>query len=124
MIEHRNVIPVAVVAAVIIFLAKEVLEAIRRWRSNNRKLHAIRKFLAAECERNNFSINRLLSQLTEIGKALAANQLVEIKNRQATIPRLVIHTIDGEGSSPVPQIHKESLNKYLFAVASLECRPL
>jgi hypothetical protein len=119
MIEHPNVVPIAVVSAIVLFLVRELLEAFRRWRANSRKLHAVRRFLAVECERNKFAIDRLLSQVSDIGEALTADRCIKIEVRQNGPPRLAIETEEGDRSSPIPLIHTDALNRYLFDAASL-----
>jgi hypothetical protein len=120
-VEHPDLIPIAVVVAVAIFLAKEFIEAFRRWRSNVRKLHAVRRFIAVECERNEFAIGRLLGQAAEIQEALTGDLEVKIEKRESGHHRLVITADDGmHGSAPVPNIHMEMIEKYLFEAASLD----
>lgn len=118
MIENPNVIPIAVVVAVGIFLIKEILEAIRRSREKARKLDAVRRLLAIECERNKFAISRLRSQIEETEDARKAEREISI-NARITGPRLVIATDSGEVSAPIPLIHSTTLEKYLFDAASL-----
>ena len=121
MIEYPTVVPIAVVTAIILFFSREVLEATRRRSANSRKLQAIRKFIAAECERNNFSIERLQVQIGEVDQAIEYGAKVEIERRMRGIPILVIRYDDnGFGSSPIRQIHTANLEKYLFEVATLD----
>jgi hypothetical protein len=121
LVEHPDLIPIAVVVAVAIFLAKEFIEAFRRWRSNVRKLHAVKGFIAVECERNEFAMGRLLWQATAIQEALTEDLEIKIEKRQSGRHRLVI-TAEGDmrGSAPVPTIHMEVIEKYLFEIASLD----
>lgn len=120
MIEYPALVPFAVAAAVVLFLAKELIEAARRWKANGRKLHAIRRFLAAECERNSFAIERMLSQTSDIQEALDDGRKVRIEEPRIDQTRLVIEADNGFASSPVPIIHTEALKDHLFEAASLD----
>ena len=121
MIEYPNVIPIAVVVAVAVFLAREGLEAWRRFKSNSRKLQAIRKLIAADCERNNFALNRMLGQVADIAEGLTKGAVISIEQTARGIPRLAIREVDEElaSSSPVPTLYTKNLEKYLFEAASL-----
>jgi hypothetical protein len=121
MIEHPNVIPIAVVVAIFIFLAKEALEFSRRARVNSRKMHAIRRFLASECERNGFAIEQIIEQARAVDEAQESGWPIVIEERGNGPTRLTIR-YEGVGfsSSVVRQIHTEAAQKHLFDVASLD----
>ncbi len=120
MIEHPNVIPIAVIVAIGIFLLKELLEYIRRERLNGRKLKAIRRFLAAECERNSFAIQKLNENVREVDEAHTHGWKVFVDQLRNGLPRLTIEDDEGHhGSSIIRPIHIEALQKYFFEVASL-----
>lgn len=121
MIEHPNVIPIAVVVAICIFLAKEVLEFFRRIRLNGRKMHAIKRFLAAECERNSFAIGALIDQVTEVDEAHEKGWTITLEAEKNGLPRLGVENDDGDqGSGLVRPIHDDALKKYLFEMAALD----
>jgi hypothetical protein len=61
-----SILPVTVVAAITLFVLKEVLEFIKRWRADRRKGQAYRKVLARECELNLWAQWRLKETLREI----------------------------------------------------------
>lgn len=121
MIEHPNVIPIAVVVAICIFLVKEVLEAIRRARLNGRKLHAIKRFVAAECERNGYAIEKMIGQVRAVDEAHEGGWPIEIERKESGLTRLTIRPAgEGFSSSVVSTIHMDAAQKYLFEVASLD----
>ncbi|HYW14932.1 MAG TPA: hypothetical protein VE891_02100 [Allosphingosinicella sp.] len=122
MIEHPNVIPIAVVVAVAVFLAREALDGWRRFRTNSRKLRAIRKLIAADCERNNYAIGSILGQVADIDAGLKNASVISIERTVSGLPRLAIREPDKEfgSSSPVPPLHTGNLEKYLFEAASLD----
>ena len=121
MIENPNVIPLTVAAAVAIFLLRELVDTTRRYRSNARKLHALRALLAAECERNNFAIGRLREQADEIRYALEQELEIILQDARTGRDRLVImNGRDLHVSSPIPKLHSSTLDQYLFEAASLD----
>ena len=125
MIEHPNVIPIAVVTAVGVFIARELLEAFRRFKTNSRKLDAIRRLVAAECERNYFAINRMIEQVNSIADALKKDFQILIEETTRGVPRLAFLE-DGEeltSSSPISLVQTGVVEKYLFEAAALN-KPL
>jgi hypothetical protein len=121
MIEHPNVLPLTVVAALAIFIAREILEWFRRARSDSRKLHAIRRFLAAECEKNEFAVSRLLEHVHSMNEALINERDFIIVQKQNGIPHLSINWAgDDYSSNPIFKFHTSTLEKYLFDAANLD----
>lgn len=121
MIEHPNVIPITVVVAICIFVAKEALELVRRVRLNGRKLHAIRRFLAIECERNNYAIEKMIGQVRAVDEAHEGGWPIEIEKKESGLTRLTIRPAgEGFSGSIVRPIHTDAAQKYLFEVASLD----
>ena len=120
MLEKPNVIPLTVVAAVLIFIAREILEAHRRRAANKRKIAAIKNQLASECERTNWSICWLRQAIKDVRSALDGGNPVEIQTTPIGIRRLFFPSADGDSSSPVPKALSGALDKYLFEVASLD----
>jgi hypothetical protein len=123
MIEYPNVVPIAVAVAIVLFLAKETLELIRRLKTDGRKLHAIRRLLARECERNNWAISRLLDQLTAVDDALKSNENIEIVHDSIGNVRLHAEYVGRAfAESPIRVIHTQYLERFLFDAAALDTR--
>ncbi|EPB8478530.1 hypothetical protein ACRTIQ_004408 [Escherichia coli] len=61
-----SLLPVTVVVAIALFVLKEVLEFIKRWRADRRKAHAFRTLLARECEVNHWAHWMLQETLREV----------------------------------------------------------
>ena len=62
-------LPVTVIAAIVLFFVKELLEVNRRRNANARKRLAIRRLIADEIERNNWTIKRLREGISELEQA-------------------------------------------------------
>lgn len=122
MIEQPQIIPLAVAVAVLIFIAKELLEGGRRFTANRRKLRAIRAMIARECELNNWTIDWFKRQTSEVRDALEEGCEITIRQTPTGKDRLVINSAGGEGSSQIPTPHTSSAEKYLLEVASLDAR--
>jgi len=117
--DGHTLLPVTVIAAIGIFFAREILEAIRRRMANGRKRHALRLLLAAECERNQWFIKWMRRN---IEKALEceADMVIEVRKKPAGYDVL---TISGEkmlSSSAMPNVTIHSTDKYLFEAASVD----
>lgn len=121
-------LPATLNVAICIFLAREFVEGYRRWKSNARKLEAIKHLAAAECERNNFVIKSLTQLIQEAEKARAAGDGMAIERNPAN--EVIIRFVGdkrhkGEkgpwiGASPIRPPHQTILKKYLFDAASLD----
>lgn len=119
-----SLIPITVVAAVLLFILKETVEAIRRIRGDRRKVHALKALLARECELNLWTIKALRSILRNVPKPDDENPevVVRIERRHDGLPIARIRLIDGGSDSTrgIPKAHRELMSKYLLDVATLD----
>jgi hypothetical protein len=115
-----DVFPVTVIVAIAIFLLKEVIETIRRARADGRKRRALKTLLAAEIERNHFTIRRLSEVLKDVEAARAAGDVIEIRRDTNGRPMLRVQTSKRESVVPVPVVHTEAIGKHLLELASLD----
>lgn len=122
MIEYPNLIPITVVAAVAIFLAREMLEAVRRVLANRRKRHALRLLLAAECERNQWVIHWMRNHIPELQEALKQGHVIEVRKTAAGYDRLSVLYEEGHSSSPIPHVKDKTIDRYLFEAASIDAQ--
>lgn len=123
MLEIPNIIPITVVVATLLFFLRELFDGIRRYKNDSRKIHALRKFAAADCERNQFTISRLQHQINEIEHAIDVGNEIMIDLQQNGNPVLTINR-HNEGriisSSPIPFVHTRSMEKFLFDAAIID----
>jgi hypothetical protein len=115
-----NFFSAAVVVAIAIFLTREILEALRRRAANIRKLRAIRTLLAAEIERNNFTLTTLADIANEADAALKNKGHVSIDREGDGRLRIKVDRSDGSRSWPVPTVHNAALGQYLLELALLD----
>lgn len=119
-------VPIAVIATVILFVLKESIEAIRRVRSDGRKVHALKMLLARECELNLWTIKALRSILINVPKPNDEHPeiVVRVEKRESGNPIARISSTDGglESTRGIPRAHRELMSKYLLDVATLDRR--
>ena len=119
-IETSSVIPVAVIAAIALFFLRESIDSFRRYRANKLKLSAIKSLLSAECERNNFSIDRMKMAILDMESAIEYGFTINIENPFTSRERLQIIKPSGSVSGfPIPKVHVANLEKFLFEAATL-----
>lgn len=115
-----DIVPVTVVAATILFMARELLEALRRYKSNRRKLVALRSIISIECERLQWFIKSMRSHAENILEAIQNEHHVVLRDYRIEDLRIFINHPEGEGSSPVPKVATDIFQKYLFEAASVD----
>ena len=122
--EQNSILPITVVAAIALFVIREVVESLRRRGANRRRISAIKKMLARECEQNNWFLRRLGDAFR--GGAVGLLQEPQIKLRIVTNsinePQLLSQFADGDMFSqmPVPKCHRKALESHLLDVAIVD----
>lgn len=123
---RKNLQLVAILAAVSIFAAREILEFFRRRGAQERKLNALKAAIARECELNNYTTSVLTREMT----AMKANFELEDGDIDKSEYRIVFRR-DGSaileeltggewgGSQPIPKVHASIINAKIVEVAEL-----
>lgn len=119
-----SLLPITALVAVVIFIAKEVIEAVRRWQGNARRKTAFRKLLARECELNHWAIRALRSICSDLVELPNAH-LHAVFTIEYPKSGRVYACIDSEakgqfGKSAVPVIHNAQLEKNLLDIATID----
>lgn len=115
-------LPVTVIAAIVLFFVKELLEVNRRRNANARKRLAIRRLIADEIERNNWTIKRLCEGISEL------EQATEVPGSTLSIRTGVLgeryfrREMSGELASefPIGKVHSEALSGSLLELAMID----
>lgn len=117
-----RLLPATVVAAIILFAVKEALEAKRRGKANARKRKAIRRLIADEIERNNWTIKSLRQGLFQIERHLIENGSALSILVGALGERYVRREEDGIKVTqfPVGKVHTDALSANLMALAEID----
>ena len=113
-----SILPITVVAAVSLFIVKELLEGYRRWHANRRKRMITRTLLAFECERNHWSIK----SMRRIVEDMQENQ--ENMCLKKDVSGQFLFRIERSGrlwsQKPIPTVHKTYFDRYLIDVALVD----
>jgi hypothetical protein len=113
--------PVTVVAAVVLFVAKEGVEVVRRYRARQRKLKAIKVLLTEELERNYWALTTLTDTLKTIGKHIDHEGVFFIRSDATGNLHFRYSARDvGEGGNSIPDVHTEHFDEFLPQVAELD----
>ena len=118
-----QLLPATVLVAILIFLAREILEGRRRKAADARKVKALKMVLARECQLNYTAIGRLRDTLMEIkehGVTEDAARL-SLSNNAAGgyIYMITDHSGSGVGGVLIA-IQRDTLLKYLVEIAGLD----
>ena|ERR1043165_1071094 len=116
-------LPVTVVAAFLLFILKELLEWIRRYRTDVRKAKAFRILLARECELNYWAYGRLKKTLEIIKSGLDGEEPEHFAISQGEHSEIrfehYLHDTS-RGSWPLSDFHTDIMNKVMLDVAILD----
>ena len=82
-----QILPATVLAAIVIFLAREILELLRRRSSEKRRVQAIKTLLAREIEQNNWAIKSLKNILAAISSTVIEEVEEEIEESDHSVER-------------------------------------
>jgi len=118
-----NSFPATAIIAIAIFFVKEFLEARRRKFADKRKIQALKKVLARECQINYLAIDRLndaLSAIQKAGISEDASRLVIEKSMAGGYLYDITSQIGSREAGILNNIQRDSLLKHLVEVAALD----
>ncbi|WP_150410030.1 hypothetical protein [Xanthomonas sontii] len=121
----HSYLPATVVAAIIIFLIKELLELRRRKKERTRKLKAVSLLLAEEIEKNHWAHRSFFSALSSLQKSDEGSDKAQFRlhvSRNGTEHLRVKYEPDEEFESGqwIPKFHDEQYKKLLPILAELD----
>lgn len=121
--DSSQLLPATALVAIIIFLGKELLEWLRRRAADARKVRALKKVLARECQLNYSAIGRMRDALTtmqESGITVDAARLSLSKSAAGGYVYMITdHRGSGAGGMLVG-IQRDTFLKYLVEIAGLD----
>lgn len=118
---YQNLIPVTAVVAICLFILKELVEGIRRFLAERRRVKAIKSLVAIECELNLWAVKSLRHVLETIKKDLADDEGTEFKLFFPRSGKIQFKSIRSDGSYTgfaLAPIHNEYLSKNLLEIAA------
>jgi hypothetical protein len=118
-----NLLPITVYSAIVLFVLKEIVEAIRRYRAERRKKKAISYLVADEIERNHWTVISLFRIFKEISKSLESspNAKYELKTTHSGIDRFILTHPDGGWTGfTIPPVNDKQYKAHLPTIAELD----
>ncbi|CAM5494537.1 hypothetical protein AFAE65S_03657 [Alcaligenes phenolicus] len=118
-----QLLPATAVITILIFLVKEHLEGRRRKAADARKVQALKKVLARECQLNYSAIGRLRDTLTAIhgsGVTEDATLLSISKSPAGSYVYMITNSAGSSHGGVLVGIQRDSLLKYLVEIAALD----
>lgn len=121
-----NLLPATVTAAILLFIARETLEWFRRRKANRRKVNAMKRVLARECELNLWTMNSLKEALETALKGLTADPPGRIKITRAPSGnehweyRHSVGFVERSGS--LPSVRRSTMEGLALGLAELDRR--
>jgi hypothetical protein len=117
-----QLLPVTVVGAIVLFVVKELLEVNRRKKANDRKRRAVRRLIADEIERNNWTIKKLRDGISEIEAVLETPRFKLSIRSGAHGEKYLRREMSGKLSSefPIGRVHSEALSSNLLELAMID----
>ena len=116
-----SLLPATVFVAIAIFFIKEILEQLRKYQIRKREILAIKKMLADEIEKNNYTVSTLRRTLVKI-KDENVKYEVSLNRTPSGALRVEFKKEDDDyGSSwPIPTVSRTIFDKIFVQLASLD----
>jgi hypothetical protein len=120
----QNILPVTVVAAILLFIAREIIDLIKRKKSDRRKIYAAKSLIARECELNHWTINSLRNIINTIKEERNNSTVYFAILRRNNGELLLRAREEGEDhykyGSAFPIVHSEQFKRFLYESASID----
>jgi len=124
MSDPLSIIPITALVAIVIFVAKEVIESFRRYGADRRKVQALRTLLARECELNLWTIKLLRGIVLPFSTPddPSTPKALSVGVTGGGVPYAKISSEDGTyvAQMGVPPVHRELMSKFLLDIATLD----
>lgn len=118
-----NIFPFTVLVAIVLFVTKEVLETIKKWKEKKRKIRAMKLLLAEELELNHWvwkEMQLLVARVQDELK-LPKGSKFQIKKSKAATERFECIRPNGSvWGQGFPPVHEEQYHKLAVEVASAD----
>jgi hypothetical protein len=117
-----GILPVTVYSAILLFVVKEILEAIRKWKSRQRTRLLARRLISDDIERNLFALKQIEKCLTLLERALHEGHHYQTKAMPAGGLRFQVYrdSVALGASRPIPNVFRQSLDQHLPRVAETD----
>lgn len=115
-------LPATVVGAIVLFIIKEIIESVRRYRTNGRKRKAVRRLISDEIERNYWVIKSFKNHLDNVDMAFS-EQGYNLQIKRDALGRRHLrlsHEKEGYSQSPILNAQSQVISSNLFNVADVD----
>lgn len=120
----QTILPLTVIAAIILFFIKEVIEWVRRHKAASRKKVALSSLLARECELNHWSIKSMRKIIETIRDESAVNTDAKFHFTTLKSGKILFRAMESDSDfiigMPLAKTHNELMSKNLLEVATLD----
>lgn len=110
-----NALPLTVVAAILLFLVKEIVELFKKVREKSRKISAYKGLLAEELLKNAWSLKALKRLCSELQNPELKE--IEYKKSASGTERVIVRTTEGEQVVFFWKIHSAAFEKIMTDLA-------
>lgn len=110
-----NAFPITVVAAIILFVVKEIVELFKRSRERARKISAYKALVAEELLKNAWSLKTLKRLCSELQDPDL--KAIEYKKSESGTERVIVRTTEGEHINYFWRIHTSAFEKIMTDLA-------
>ena len=118
-----QLLPITAFVAILVFMTKEILEWRRRSAADARKIRALKKVLARDCELNYWAMTQLSDTLTKMRESGVSEDASRISISKRAGGGFLVMVEDGDGSGGggmLPSIQRDALLKHLVEIAALD----
>lgn len=119
-----SLLPATAVVAILVFIARETLELVRRRGADARKSAALTHLLSRECELNFWvikSLRHIVQQIpSEENPEASGSITIERTPSGRTYARIVSADGGSESHLNVPKVHRELMSKFLLEIATID----
>jgi hypothetical protein len=123
MTNDENLLPLGVLAAIGIFITREILDFVKQDKARKRKVRAFKSLLAEELELNHWAYKKLLEIITKIGEDLKDNPEATYKIQFREMGNEYIRGHDGEKiifDAPLVVVRQKYYDQLITDIAALD----
>lgn len=115
--------PLTVIVAISIFVLKELIESLRRYKARARKADLIRSLIIEELELNKWTITSLKRILEEIKSSIdgdPGSQFLLKRDASGGIHFRRIRSDGGVGGSAIPDVNRKNFDRFIIDLAEVD----
>lgn len=116
--EDSSFLPITVIFAIALFFLKEIVEFVKKYKANNRKIFAMKRLFSRECEKNLWTVKILRNVLSEINEEYEEGKKVRLKFSYHEQGYVYLYKDDNSMSGySITKTHRDLMDKNLMEAA-------